>query len=105
MNEKTNIPGANRLKDIEHLKQLFPDGKADFMNFCLFSTSGVHGTYCTIEDLFGNDDRDEITVLVIRPRIVHMIYGHIKVEKSDIDYLKRLRESSHIAIQQIGRSD
>lgn len=32
------------------LRGMFPDAKADDMNFVLFSTSGVHGTYNTIEE-------------------------------------------------------
>ncbi len=32
------------------LREFFPNG-ADPMNFVLFSTSGVHGTYATIEEI------------------------------------------------------
>ena len=35
---------------MEFLRTLFPDAEADYMNFCLFSTSGVHGSYVRIED-------------------------------------------------------
>lgn len=95
-----SIHSITKVNDIDTLKSIFPDGKADRDNFCLFSTSGIHGTYLTIEDLFPKDD--EITVLIIQPRLVNMRYGHIKVEKEDINYLKKLRKSSIEAVSQIG---
>jgi hypothetical protein len=33
------------------LRDFFPTGTANTMNFVLFSTSGVHGTYTTIEEI------------------------------------------------------
>lgn len=107
---------------IESIKEIFPDGEADEMNFCLFSTSGVHGSYVTIEDVeksvrqFGFDPPGEgdsgydeealnphVTFLIISPRIVRMHYGNVRVTSfADLAYLKKLRASSHKAIKKIG---
>lgn len=88
------------------LRDLFPEGKADWMNFCLFSTSGIHGSYTTIEEeqlsenmekqgSMGVSLRQGITFVVVQPRIVSMKYGIVKPEtEEDFEFLKKLRESS-----------
>ena len=90
-----------QIKTIDELKKIFPDAQADYMNFCLFSTSGVHGTYMTIEDCL-NNLAYELTVLVVHPRIVALRYGQIKVEKKDSAYLKKLRKTSAKVASKIG---
>ena len=105
---------------IDDLRRIFPDAEADEMNFTLFSTSGIHGAYTTIEEIesslkkygvnpdFGNADypddyvHNSITVLVVHPRIVCMKYADMEISLSDIDYLKKLRKSSHEAVLKIG---
>lgn len=108
---------------IDALRAVFPKGEADEMNLVLFSTSGVHGSYVTIEDIesgllkYGDAfDVDEaagqqwpddwhgrdLTVLVIQPRIVCLRYGQIRVWLADIPFLKSLRETSRRAVQSIG---
>ena len=104
---------------MEALKCLFPDGHADEMNFVLFSTSGVHGSYVTIEELEASllkytdvpptdadlkDDwcGDKLTVVIVQPRICCLRYGNIKVGLADMEYLKKLRASSWAAVQTIG---
>jgi hypothetical protein len=106
---------------VQALKEMFPEGKANDLNFVLFSTSGVHGSYITIEEIeeslkkYGldwepeDDERlpndwcgDELTVLIVHPRIVCLRYGNIKVTLKDIPFLKKLRKSSWKAIQKIG---
>jgi hypothetical protein len=98
---------------------------ADEMNFALFSTSGVHGTYTTIEEIelslskygpapeFLKDESEQtmpddwygnsLTVTVYHPRIIGVGYGNVRVELSDIPFLKALRRSSWRAVQKIGR--
>ena len=89
------------------LRQLFPEGEANEMNFVLFSTSGVHGSYTSLETIeksfikygedadFDDDDWPEdydygyLTILIIQPRIVCMRYGIFQVELKDIPYLKK----------------
>lgn len=94
---------------IDLLREIFPDAEADSLNFCLFSTSGVHGSYGTIEDasqdLYKEDEDiiDSVTFLVICPRLVCMKYGNAKVKsKEDIEFLRKLRDSSHKVVAQIG---
>jgi hypothetical protein len=99
------------LEGIKALREFFPDGEADDLNFVLFSTSGVHGTSRTIEDVekfltFGpkNNDpeesigTDEITFLILRPRMVTINFGVCCPRNlEDIVFLKKLRESSRRA--------
>jgi len=106
------------------LKDVFPGGEANDLNFVLFSTSGVHGTYTTIEQIEGGlkrygsgDDIDdneawpddwhgrELTFLIVQPRLVTMTYGEVEVSLADIPYLKKLRETSWRAMVKIGGSD
>lgn len=96
---------AKKLGSFEDLKELFPEPKADDLNFVLFSTSGVHGSYLTIEEALEEKEEggNKVTVLVCHPRIVHMQYGEIKVTPENVEYLKRLRQSSWDAVATIGR--
>lgn len=99
------------------LREMFPDGEANELNFVLFSTSGVHGSYGTIEDAeadFARGNKDEdgddttptVTFLVVHPRIVTLRYGNCEPQNAeDFAYLKKLRESSWKAVQMIGRAE
>lgn len=94
---------------MEALRQLFPDGEANEMNAVLFSTSGVHGTYCTIEDVEQDLQRAEregprdVTFVVVQPRIVCMRYGKVRPrDAEDIAWLKKLRSSSLRALSAVG---
>lgn len=88
------------------LKARFPDGKADELNFVMFSTSGVHGSYLTIEDIEAAPNECEyLTVLVVQPRTVTLYYGEIRVRSEDIPWLKKLRQSSWEAVSNIGRDE
>lgn len=105
------------LVEMEALKEVFSDGKADEMNFCLFSTSGVHGMYTTIEEVESslqvapcNRKRDEyypeeVTFVIIHPRVVCIRYANVKVRSmEDVDFLKALRQSSWDAVLNIGKN-
>lgn len=95
---------------LDDLREIFPDGIADDMNVCLFSTSGVHGSYATIEDvekhLLDPDNEelpDWLTFLIIHPRTVTLRYGNVQPKtQEDINYLKLLRKTSHEALSKIG---
>lgn len=105
----------------ERLKSLFPTGdEVNEMNLVMFSTSGVHGTYTTIEDIeaslakygsapdgeLGEDYAgDVLTVAVLHPRLVCLQYGNIRVRPEDIDWLKKLRARSREAFLKIGAPD
>lgn len=117
-----NIFSLKPDRGMAFLKLFFPDGEANVMNFALFSTSGIHGSYTTIEEIEaslelhgedpGFDPEDapdtwtgnDLTVVVVQPRLVSMTYGDVTVSKADIPYLKKLRESSWKAAQGIGVS-
>lgn len=80
---------------METLRRWFPDGCADDLNFVLFSTSGVHGTYRTIEEAERGDKGSEITFLVIRPRVVQTFWGVcLPQTPEDFAFLRQLRASS-----------
>ncbi len=87
------------------LRELFPNGQADDLNAVLFSTSGIHGSYCTIEDVErgGEGAPSNVTFVVIQPRIVCMRYGNVEPRTpEDFAFLKRLRETSAQALAGIG---
>ncbi len=80
-----------------HLRVMFKDGP-DSLNFVLFSTSGIHGSYCTIEDCERGKVED-VTFLVIHPRLVAMEYGNVTPKNvDDFAFLKKLRADSLRAI-------
>jgi hypothetical protein len=87
------------IESIEQLKSIFPDGEANDLNWCVLSTSGVHGLYTTLDQLerdcaSGEREYPSITVLVIMPRIVSMRWGHLNIALEDIPYLRKLVTSS-----------
>jgi len=98
--------GVKKIETISELKEIFPDANAvNDMNFVVFSTSGIHGSYITIEQIerellsvypIGEEDKvgDTLTVLAIQPRRVALVYGDIQVSIEDIPYLKELRKRS-----------
>lgn len=84
------------------LREMFPNGEANGLNFVLFSTSGVHGTYATIEAV---EDKPAIglTFLIVQPRIVGLKYGNCEPKTpEDFAFLKKLRASSWRAVATIG---
>ncbi len=98
-----NITRLNQHADgMEALKALFPDGKANSMNFILFSTSGVHGTYQTIEEE-EIDPGTGITFVVVHPRLVALRYGNVEPQTpEDFAFLRSLRASSRKIMKAIG---
>lgn len=91
------------------LREMFPEGKANELNFVLFSTSGVHGSYTTLEELNFDEDSedhdDTITVLIVQPRLVCLRYGTFTVTPEDVEWLKELRRSSMEQVVKIGMPD
>jgi len=122
VNHHSGKSRASDLKSMAALRSFFPNGEASEMNFCLFSTSGVHGMYTTIEEVESDLDKpyppdddfdhsdepefkhsDQVTFLIVQPRIVCLRYGNVLPKtKDDIDFLKKLRASSHEAVAKIG---
>ena len=108
-----NIFSTSESIGMEAIRHIFADGEADKFNFCLFSTSGVHGSHQTIEeaekiwkngcDEYGDDAEPSVTFLIIQPRLVCMRYGNCIIRNlDDIEFLKKLRASSHNIVLGIG---
>lgn len=103
-----SIFGFAEKDGMDVLRSHFPDAKADDMNFVIFSTSGVHGSYTTLKEIeesiekYGDDgayEQDDdagrtLTVLIVHPRIVCLKYGNVTVTADDLPYLKDLARSS-----------
>lgn len=98
------------LTSMAHVRQLFPSGRADELNWLLCSTSGVHGSYVTLEDCerllrhpdpeetLGGDTEVTITILVIQPRIVRTYWGDLPITLADIPLLRELVTSTLVAV-------
>ncbi len=105
-----NIFGTRDEYGMAALRQIFPEGQADELNFALFSTSGVHGMYNTIEEAEEHlqkpteETSGSVTFLIVHPRIVCLRYGNCEPQNAeDIAYLKKLRASSWKAAKEIGK--
>jgi hypothetical protein len=98
----------DNVDSMDALRAVFPDGEANPEDWVLFSTSGTHGTYATIEDVEAEVNEngfsfDGLTFIIIHPRSICMKYGRAYPETSDdFAFLKRLRESSIKAVSEIG---
>lgn len=101
-----SIMRANHDLAEDGLRKMFPQGEADDMNFVLFSTSGVHGTYTTIEEAHASigkpDESTNVAFLIVQPRLVCLRYGTVEVTNENVEFLKKLRSSSHAIAAQIG---
>lgn len=111
-----NIYGSGRSESaMDALRKFFTDATDYSLNLILFSTSGVHGTYRTIEDAEkelqapaeGDEDgHPDVTFLIIQPRTVTLRYGNCEPQnQADIDFLKAIRERSRQAMVKIGWPD
>ena len=111
-----NVYSCRDSDGMRALREMFPDATADELNFVLFSTSGIHGTYNTIEEaersLNGEVDEDgnrhipDVTFVIIHPRTVTIRCGNAIVEKSaDIEFLRSLRASSWAVAGKIGQCE
>lgn len=86
---------------MDAIKAMFPDAKADELNFVLFSTSGIHGLYATIEEC--QAEGYSVTFLIVHPRLVCLRYGNVLPRNDEEwEFLKALRKSSHEVMSKIG---
>ena len=101
------------------IKNIFADGPDD-MNWVIGSTSGIHGTYNSLDSI--EKDWDEaaahprhenhhqryFTLLVIHPRMVCLVYGHIFMRTlEDVKWMRQAITHSliHIRESQNGNLD
>jgi len=91
------------LESMDDVRSCFPGGKADSLNWMFCSTSGVHGSYNTLERAERQWDIEEegrhparhITCVVLQPRIVCVRYGTIMMEsKDDIEFIRGIVKST-----------
>lgn len=94
------------IRSIQEIKELFPNGVANELNWLLCSTSGIHGSYTSIEDaeyvIRGENPKVQpllngktyITVLIIQPRLCVLKWGEVQVGMEDLNYLRKLVRSS-----------
>lgn len=100
----------------QQIKEIFPDNKADNLNWIFGSTSGVHGSYITLDKLADpeywkefNEDKDpedhidrtelDFTFLIIQPRLCVMYYGTLYIRNDeDSEWLKTVITSSVKAV-------
>jgi hypothetical protein len=85
------------IESMDDLRAMFPTGEADELNWCFLSTSGVHGSYATLDDV-ERTGAMEITVLVCAPRMVRMNYGNVMVTPDDVPWLRNLARSTVEAV-------
>ena len=67
--------------------------------FCFFSTSGVHGSYATLDDIEGTWGQEDgfgpmLTVVMYLPRLVSTWFGEVEVIREDIPALRKLCSQS-----------
>jgi hypothetical protein len=92
----------NHEQGLAALKALFPSSEADELNFVLFSTSGVHGSYRTLEQE-QEAPGTGVTFMVIQPRLVLTRYGVVYPKsEEDFGFLKKLRATSQEAMAHVG---
>lgn len=96
---------------MQEIRELFPNGIADELNWLFVGTSGVHGSYNKIDDveyiLRGEDPEEEplpngralITVLIVHPRRCVLRWGEVQVNMEDLNYLRKLVRSTIENIQ------
>lgn len=85
------------IKSIADIRAIFPIGGEDDANWLFLSTSGTNGTYATLDDI-ENGESNEITVLIVQPRLVCIYQGHIEIKKEDVPYLRNLVTSTLNAV-------
>lgn len=83
---------VTEIRSMQELRGMFPDGQADALNWLFLSTSGIHGSYGTLDGW--TPDAPWITVLVLAPRMVRARYGEIEITAEDIPWLRRVVETT-----------
>lgn len=101
MSEIRSHYAIGTVESVEELREMFPLGEADELNWLFLSTSGIHGSSTHLETLerhFAPDEPQYITVLVVQPRLVRTLYGEIEVGPEDYTFLRGLVRSTLVAV-------
>lgn len=95
-----------RIENMAQLRACIGDGPDD-LNWLFTGTSGIHGTCAQPwdDDLEADDDGfAEITILVIRPRTVCALYGHVRASPEDRAWLtEAARKTAQIVAARIAQ--
>lgn len=86
-----------KLQGIKEIRDIFNDDEEETdwtLNWLVLSTSGVHGSYTTLDKLDFSDGYACITALIIHPRLVVLRYGEITIAQDDVPYLRMLVSKS-----------
>lgn len=107
MNMMNTVTHVREYEGMCTLRRFFPTrSSVNQMNFVLFSTSGVSGSYTTIEEaeeLMGTEEAPSVTFIIVQPRVCALTCGNCLPETNeDIVFLKILRRLSKKAIMEIG---
>ena len=92
------------------------DFEPDDINWVFLSTSGVHGSYISLDDIEQRisgeatsedmQDGEEVTVLIVLPRMVVTCYGNAIIRtREDIALLRRLVEKTFIGIAELQKGN
>jgi hypothetical protein len=90
-----------KIESLDELRELFTEATRFDLNWLVCSTSGVHGSYATLDQIeeclegrgeycheADHEHDDWLTVLVIQPRLVALRYGQIQITRDDIPFLR-----------------
>lgn len=83
MHESQHYTNA-RIESMDDVRRALPDG-ADYLNWLFVGTSGIHGTSTKLDEY---PERQEFTVLIVRPRTVSCLYGSVEVDDEDVEWLR-----------------
>jgi hypothetical protein len=100
------------------IREFFGAATCNYMNFLLLSTSGVHGSYTSLDEIeaslvkYGEGEPTgedwpedyafpEVTFVIVQPRLVCLRYGNTRVSLEDIKYLRSLSPTTVAAVQTI----
>jgi hypothetical protein len=99
------MPSIGNISNMNELRELFPDCVDYTFNWLFLSTSGVHGSYFTIDYLekhikIDPDFIPNITALVVQPRTVKIFYGNLEeISEDDFAWLRQAVEKTIDAVK------
>ncbi len=112
-----SINGAtadDRMATVDDLRMMFLENCAgvDELNYMLLSTSGIHGSYSNLDGVTPanepqtEDSVNDVTFLIIRPRLVQLVFGNVVVRtREELEWLRRCVTASLQAITKSQRGN
>ena len=83
---------VSKLEGMGDIRHVFNDNTDYTLNWLFLSTSGIHGSYVTLDELAKEQDSEyrSITAVIVQPRLVVIHYGDITIEPEDFPYLRNV---------------